>query len=434
MARQAALCSLLLCVGLLTACQSGPATPQISNQPLPITSVIVDTSGGAPIAVVQGDIPDTCSDVGEVNQFIDGQTVYLTIGLLRVVRPGAECINLIRVYDEAHPITVDLPPGEVVLDVNGVQTTFTVAETTPVAANTAAAIAVNCTGTYDLTFLEDVTIPDGTPVQQGDTVIKTWRVQNSGQCDWGSNVTLALFDRNAVSVAETAIPLPYVPVGDIVDLSITLTVNDDAPLGVAQAVVYELRDPSGVAFGTQLFGLIMPVAAGSAVTVGESATAAASTAIAATEVSGATLTGLVWDDRCVTNVTAGAGTPTPSAPPPGCVAVAGGGYRADGERAADEPGLAGVRIVLRAGACDDAEDPVAIAITDAVGVYQFGGLTAGEYCVEIDARGTSTGALFPGQFTYPEAAIGRTAARVTVRVAATERVEGIDFGWDFWLR
>lgn len=434
MARRAALCSLLLWVGLLTACQSGPATPQITTEPLPITSVTVETSSGTPIAFVQGEIPDTCSDIGEINQFVDGQTVYLTIALLRVVRPGAECLNVIRTYDEAHPLTVNLPVGEVVLDVNGVQTPFTVAETTSAATSTAPAVEVNCTGTYDLTFLEDVTIPDGTPVQQGETVIKTWRIQNSGQCDWGSNVTLALFDRDAISVSETALPLPYVPVGDIVDLSITLTVNNDAPIGVAQAVVYELRTPGGVAFGTQLFALITPVAASSAVTVGDSATEVASSAIASTEISGGTLSGVVWDDRCFTNVTAGAGTATPSAPPPGCVAVTSGGYRADGERTANESGLAGVRLALRNGPCDDAKDTVAVAITDAIGVYQFVGLAEGTYCVEINARDASAGVLFPGQFTHPPAATGRTVARITVRVAANKSIENINFGWDFWLR
>ena len=39
----------------------------------------------------------------------------------------------------------------------------------------------------DLTYSEDLTIPDGTFVTYGTTIDKQWLVQNSGTCDWNAN-------------------------------------------------------------------------------------------------------------------------------------------------------------------------------------------------------------------------------------------------------
>lgn len=37
---------------------------------------------------------------------------------------------------------------------------------------------------YGLTFVSDVTIPDGTKMNPGQSFTKTWKVLNSGSCDW----------------------------------------------------------------------------------------------------------------------------------------------------------------------------------------------------------------------------------------------------------
>ena len=36
-----------------------------------------------------------------------------------------------------------------------------------------------------LTFLSDITVPDGAVVSQGEKIDKRWQVQNSGTCNWG---------------------------------------------------------------------------------------------------------------------------------------------------------------------------------------------------------------------------------------------------------
>lgn len=43
-----------------------------------------------------------------------------------------------------------------------------------------------------LTFLKDLTIPDGTVVQPGDKLDKRWLVENSGSCNWNRDYSLVL--------------------------------------------------------------------------------------------------------------------------------------------------------------------------------------------------------------------------------------------------
>jgi hypothetical protein len=50
--------------------------------------------------------------------------------------------------------------------------------------------AAECTDT--LSFMEDITIPDGTEVQPGEKLDKRWQVRNNGTCDWDGKYTLKL--------------------------------------------------------------------------------------------------------------------------------------------------------------------------------------------------------------------------------------------------
>lgn len=61
------------------------------------------------------------------------------------------------------------------------------AQETPTDNSTAAA---SCRD--NLTFLSDVTIPDGTVVQANATLDKRWEVENSGNCNWQENYRIRL--------------------------------------------------------------------------------------------------------------------------------------------------------------------------------------------------------------------------------------------------
>lgn len=48
----------------------------------------------------------------------------------------------------------------------------------------------SCTDT--LSFMDDITIPDGTEVKPGQSLDKRWQVRNNGTCDWDGSYTLKL--------------------------------------------------------------------------------------------------------------------------------------------------------------------------------------------------------------------------------------------------
>jgi len=54
----------------------------------------------------------------------------------------------------------------------------------------------------NLTFLSDVTIPDGTEVEPNSTLDKRWEVQNSGNCNWDERYRLRLIAGPAMQASE----------------------------------------------------------------------------------------------------------------------------------------------------------------------------------------------------------------------------------------
>jgi len=70
------------------------------------------------------------------------------------------------------------------------------------------------------TFINDVTIPDGTATAPGASFKKTWRLKNTGTCTW-SGYTL-VFD-SGESMAPVIDPIGTVAPGQEVDVSVTFT-------------------------------------------------------------------------------------------------------------------------------------------------------------------------------------------------------------------
>jgi uncharacterized protein YraI len=95
-------------------------------------------------------------------------------------------------------------------------------------------------------FVSDVTIPDGTLLQPGQTFTKTWRLRNRGTCTWTTEYQL-VFQSGTQLGDSTAVNLPKsVAPQQIVDISVTLT----APATGGHFVSYwMLRNPSGSVFG-----------------------------------------------------------------------------------------------------------------------------------------------------------------------------------------
>jgi uncharacterized protein YkwD len=70
-------------------------------------------------------------------------------------------------------------------------------------------------------FVEDVTIPDNTNFSQGEKFTKTWKLQNTGTCDWtGYSAAFSSGDRMS---APDSVPVPETPAKSTVEISVDLT-------------------------------------------------------------------------------------------------------------------------------------------------------------------------------------------------------------------
>jgi hypothetical protein len=105
---------------------------------------------------------------------------------------------------------------------------------------------------YGLSYVKDVTIPDNTAMTPGQSFTKTWRVRNSGSCDWETGFKFAILSGNAMSGATFVLDSAVKP-GVEKDLSIAMK----APLTPGSSRgTWRMSTASGNSFGDQVFVLI----------------------------------------------------------------------------------------------------------------------------------------------------------------------------------
>jgi hypothetical protein len=108
----------------------------------------------------------------------------------------------------------------------------------------------------------DITIPDGTLVSPGETVTKTWRIENDGDCTWTPEYMWEQIDAsgNHFLAAPPSIPLPgEVPPGGTLDISVQLTLAGGAILGNEYTARFQMRSPTGDLFGTHPYARVFAV-------------------------------------------------------------------------------------------------------------------------------------------------------------------------------
>jgi len=97
-------------------------------------------------------------------------------------------------------------------------------------------------------FVADVTIPDNTPFAPGSPFVKTWRVKNSGTCDWGDGFQL-VFASGEQMGGPASVPLSSVAAGATTDVSVNLTAPSEP--GTHKGV-WRIRSKEGTVFGSNL--------------------------------------------------------------------------------------------------------------------------------------------------------------------------------------
>ena len=105
----------------------------------------------------------------------------------------------------------------------------------------------------DAKFVADVTVPDNTQFDKGKEFIKTWKVQNSGACDWPDGTVAAYASGEKLS-APDSVKIGAVKSGDSVEISVKMKAPDQDNNSKA---TWRLVDDQGNLFGDPLTVVIV---------------------------------------------------------------------------------------------------------------------------------------------------------------------------------
>jgi hypothetical protein len=110
-----------LAAALVTGCYPRREPDRFVIERIPIESVEV-VSPGRPAVRVIGNIGDGCSEFDGMAQEQRGRETYVTI--TRRQRTTGGCRQIDKPYDEVIELRGEYPPGQYVVDVNGVRAEF----------------------------------------------------------------------------------------------------------------------------------------------------------------------------------------------------------------------------------------------------------------------------------------------------------------------
>jgi len=96
--------------------------------------------------------------------------------------------------------------------------------------NTSSAISIPTTTPYPqvnwllsscdrINVLEDVTIPDGTALNPGEIFVKSWRLENAGQCDWNDNYRMVFYEGKPFDAPSSMTPF-FLKEEDQIDINV----------------------------------------------------------------------------------------------------------------------------------------------------------------------------------------------------------------------
>jgi hypothetical protein len=119
----------------------------------------------------------------------------------------------------------DIPATSTLELTSTTQPTFT-PDPTPTPTETLVPVDISCLAT---TFVADVTVPDNTQVEFGETFTKTWRIRNIGTCAWPTDTELVFVEGDNLS-ARSRVLVGTVEVNEEIDISMNMTAPDEEGL------------------------------------------------------------------------------------------------------------------------------------------------------------------------------------------------------------
>ncbi len=100
-----------------------------------------------------------------------------------------------------------------------------------------------------LSFMEDITIPDGEEVKPGASLDKRWQVRNNGTCDWNDQYKIRLISGNGMG-SPTEQALYPARTGSAAIIRMLLTAPDEP--GTYRSA-WQAYDPLGDPFGDPFY-------------------------------------------------------------------------------------------------------------------------------------------------------------------------------------
>ncbi len=167
--------------------------------------------------------------------------LFLLIPLLVGCGPAAAPTFFIPPTDLPLPDPVAAPSASLTLAVGP--------SPTPAAIPTLVAPTPTPVCTDGLTYVEDLTVPDGTNFAPGQPVDKQWLVSNSGTCNWDSRYRLKLVGGDAMGAPALQALYPA-RAGTQATIRILFTAPQQAGLYHSH---WQATNPDGVTFGDAFY-------------------------------------------------------------------------------------------------------------------------------------------------------------------------------------
>lgn len=108
-------------------------------------------------------------------------------------------------------------------------------------------------------FVADVTYPDGSKVDAGEWIEKTWSIQNTGTCTWDEGFALVQYSGDMLNAEKWElteaknITRDFVPAGEIIEITLVMRVPDSAG---EHGGCWRMRGDGNYYFGTSLCVLV----------------------------------------------------------------------------------------------------------------------------------------------------------------------------------
>ena len=77
----------------------------------------------------------------------------------------------------------------------------------------------------NVVYLADVTIPDGSHLDKGESFVKTWRVRNNGSCPWPEDTRLVFVSGHQMS-APDSVSVGTLAAGETTEISVNMVAPD----------------------------------------------------------------------------------------------------------------------------------------------------------------------------------------------------------------